>query len=277
MLLIHTVAELRDRLAAKSSVVFVPTMGNLHEGHIALARQAREYGDCVVVSIFVNPLQFGPSEDFDRYPRTLEADCEKLRGLADVVFAPDVAAMYPESQTLFVEPPPIANELCGAARPGHFRGMATVVLKLFNIVQPQTAIFGKKDYQQLHIIRLMVKQFNLPIRIVGGETVRAVDGLALSSRNQYLDAAQRAEAPQLRFELQKIRVSLLAGSREFSALQTLAADTLKARGWVVDYISIRERKTLVPAAFGVADWVVVAAARLGSTRLLDNIEVCDIE
>lgn len=277
MLLIHTVAKLRDRLAAKSAVVFVPTMGNLHEGHIALVRQAREYGDCVVVSIFVNPLQFGPGEDFDRYPRTLEADCEKLRGLADVVFAPDVTAMYPEPQTILVEPPPIANELCGAARPGHFRGMTTVVLKLFNIVQPQTAIFGKKDYQQLHIIRLMVTQLNLPIRIVGGETVRAADGLALSSRNQYLDATQRAEAPQLRFELQKIRASLLSGSREFSALQARAVDTLKARGWGVDYISIRERDTLVPAASGMANWVVVAAARLGSTRLLDNIEVCDIE
>ena len=160
MQLIHTVSELRARLANEKAIVFVPTMGNLHEGHIELVRIARERAGCVVVSIFVNPIQFGPNEDFDKYPRTLEADCAKLQGLADVVFAPAVGEMYPEKQTIFVEPPPIANELCGAFRPGHFRGMATVVLKLFNLVQPHTAIFGKKDYQQLAIIRQMVAQFN---------------------------------------------------------------------------------------------------------------------
>jgi pantoate--beta-alanine ligase len=184
MQLIHSVPDLRQRLATERAIAFVPTMGNLHEGHIELVRIARQQGTCVVVSIFVNPLQFGPNEDFDKYPRTLEADCAKLQGLADVVFAPAVADMYPEKQTLFVEPPPIANELCGEFRPGHFRGMATVVLKLFNLVQPQVAIFGKKDYQQLAIIRQMVTQFNLPITIVGAETSRAADGLALSSRNQ---------------------------------------------------------------------------------------------
>jgi pantoate--beta-alanine ligase len=276
MQLIHGIEELRQRLAAESAIVFVPTMGNLHEGHLALVRQAREYGRCVVVSIFVNPLQFGPSEDFERYPRTLAADCELLGELADVVFAPSVSEMYPEAQTLFIEPPPIAHELCGAARPGHFRGMATVVLKLFNLVQPHVALFGKKDYQQLHIIRMMVKQFNLPLRIVGGETVRSDDGLALSSRNQYLDAAQRAEAPQLHAVLQQIRTALLAGSADFDALQMNAVAVLEARGWQVDYISIRTRQTLVLPSVETKDWAVLAAARLGATRLLDNIEVLPV-
>jgi pantoate--beta-alanine ligase len=273
MQLIHGIAELRQRLAAEPAVVFVPTMGNLHEGHLALVRQAREYGGCVVVSIFVNPLQFGPGEDFDRYPRTLEADCRVLQGLADVVFAPAVAEMYPESQTLFVEPPPIANELCGAARPGHFRGMATVVLKLFNIVQPHVALFGKKDYQQLHIIRTMVRQLNLPVVIVGGETVRSDDGLALSSRNQYLDAAQRAEAPQLHAVLQEVAVALGAGRRDFDALETKAIAALESRGWMVDYVSIREPQALALPSAETDEWVVLAAARLGAPRLLDNIEV----
>ena len=168
MQVISTIAELRARLNNERAVAFVPTMGNLHEGHLNLVRLARDHGSCVVASIFVNPLQFGPTEDFDRYPRTLEADCAKLQGLADMVFAPAVNEMYPTQQTVFVEPPPIADELCGASRPGHFRGMATVVLKLLNIVQPQAALFGKKDYQQLHIIRQLVAQLNLPVRIVGG-------------------------------------------------------------------------------------------------------------
>lgn len=271
---IHTIADLRTRLAQESAVAFVPTMGNLHEGHLALVRQARQYAGCVVVSIFVNPLQFGPGEDFERYPRTLEADCAQLREMADVVFAPAAAEIYPEAQTLFVDLPPIANELCGAARPGHFRGMATVVLKLFNIVQPQTALFGKKDYQQLHIIRLMARQLNLPVRIVGGETVRSEEGLALSSRNQYLDTAQRAEAPQLHAMLQQVRASLHAGNMEFGVLQQQATDALEARGWRVDYVSIRDRQTLALPGRDTKDWVVLAAARLGATRLIDNIEVC---
>ena len=169
MQIISTTADLRALLRDETAIVFVPTMGNLHEGHLDLVRIAREHGKCVVVSIFVNPLQFGPSEDFDRYPRTLEADCEKLKGLADLVFAPSVNEMYPAQQAVFVEPPPIANELEGSSRPGHFRGVATVVLKLLDIVQPQVAVFGKKDYQQLHIIRQMVAQLNLPVEIVGGD------------------------------------------------------------------------------------------------------------
>ncbi len=274
MLPIFTVTELRARLAGEKSVAFVPTMGNLHEGHLDLVRIAREQGSCVVVSIFVNPLQFGPGEDFDKYPRTLDADCEKLQGLADVVFAPMVNEMYPSRQTVFVEPPPIANELCGAARPGHFRGMATVVLKLLNIVRPQVAVFGKKDYQQLYIIRCMAAELNLPVTIVGGETVRAPDGLALSSRNQYLSEGERAEAVFLSQTLREMRGSILRGERNIERLQRDAVSSLEARGWVVDYVAVRNQSDLAPACSSQGDWVILAAARLGNTRLLDNVEVC---
>ncbi len=273
MQLISTIAELRARLAAERAIAFVPTMGNLHDGHLDLMRQARGHGECVVASIFVNPLQFGPSEDFDRYPRTLEADCAKMQGTVDVVFAPAVNEMYPQQQTLFVEPPPIANELCGAARPGHFRGMATVVLKLLNIVQPQVALFGKKDYQQLHIIRRMVAELNLPINIVGGETVRAADGLALSSRNQYLNEAERAEAVFLSRTLQQVRQAILEGERNFERIQESAVEGLVARGWLVDYVAVRNQSDLQPARQTQRELVVLAAARLGNTRLLDNVEV----
>ena len=273
MQIIHRVAELRARLAREESIAFVPTMGNLHEGHLDLVRRARERGTCVVVSIFVNPLQFGPNEDFDQYPRTLEADCAKLQGLVDVVFAPSVNEMYPLPQTVFVEPPPIANELCGAARPGHFRGMATVVLKLLNIVQPKTALFGKKDYQQLHIIRQMVAQLNLPIHIVGGETVRAADGLALSSRNQYLSERERGEAVSLSRTLEGMRQDILHGVLDFGLLEQQAILALTGWGWQVDYVSVRNQSDLQPANFEKNEWVVLAAARLGKTRLLDNVEV----
>lgn len=274
MQIINHIDELRARLAGERAVAFVPTMGNLHDGHLDLMRQARDHGDCVVASIFVNPLQFGPSEDFDRYPRTLEADCAKMQGFVDVVFAPAVNEMYPQQQTVFVEPPPIANELCGAARPGHFRGMATVVLKLLNIVQPQVALFGKKDYQQLHIIRQMVAQLNLPTRIVGGETVRATDGLALSSRNQYLSEAERAEATFLNRTLQGMRQVIEQGERDFERIQELAVKGLVARGWSVDYVAARNQSDLQPASRSQRDLVILAAARLGNTRLLDNVEVC---
>ncbi|MBK9160771.1 MAG: pantoate--beta-alanine ligase [Nitrosomonadales bacterium] len=274
MQLIHTVTELRARMAGEQDIAFVPTMGNLHEGHLALVRQARGHGRCVVVSIFVNPLQFGPGEDFDQYPRTLEADCDRLRGLADVVFAPSVSEMYPVRQTVFVEPPPIANELCGAARPGHFRGMATVVLKLLNIVQPQVALFGKKDYQQLHIIRQLVSQLNLPVRIVGGETVRAPDGLALSSRNQYLSESERTGAVALYRTLQGMRQAVLQGERDFGRLQRQAAESLTASGWSVDYVMVRNPSDLQPADPSQRALVILAAARLGNTRLLDNVEFC---
>lgn len=272
-----TIAALREHLADKRAIAFVPTMGNLHEGHLNLMRLAREHGTCVVASIFVNPLQFGPNEDFDRYPRTLEADCAKLQGLVDVVFAPSVNEMYPEQQAVFVEPPPIANELCGATRPGHFRGMATVVLKLLNIVQPHTALFGKKDYQQLHIIRRMVAQLNLPIRIVGGETVRASDGLALSSRNQYLSEAERAGAALLFQTLQDMRRAILAGERDFERLQKMAVQQLLIKGWLVDYVTVRNQSDLHAGVAAGRKWVILAAAKLGSTRLLDNVEVCPID
>jgi len=279
MEIISSISELRQRLRGEISIAFVPTMGNLHEGHLDLVRLAREHSDCMVASIFVNPLQFGPTEDFDRYPRTLEADFARLQGLADVVFAPSANEMYPVQQTVFVEPPPVANELCGVARPGHFRGMATVVLKLLSIVQPQVAVFGKKDYQQLHIIRQMVVQMNLPVRIVGGETVRAADGLALSSRNQYLSATERSEAIFLYQMLQGIRQVVLQGERDFERLQNQAVSTLVERGWKPDYVEARNQSDLQPPNAAQDDLaqrelVILAAARLGNTRLLDNIEVC---
>ena len=279
MQLISTIADLRARLGNERGIAFVPTMGNLHEGHLNLMRLAREHGDCVVASIFVNPLQFGPGEDFDRYPRTLDADCAMLRELADIVFAPPANEMYPAQQAVFVELPPVASELCGAARPGHFRGMATVVLKLLNIVQPQVALFGKKDYQQLHLIRQLVAQLNLPVRIVGGETVRAADGLALSSRNQYLSATERSEAVFLYQMLQGMRQDILQGEHDFERLRQQAVEALAARGWSVDYVAVRNQSDLQPASsvqddLAQRELVILAAARLGNTRLLDNVEVC---
>ena len=278
MQIINRISELRARLGNERAIAFVPTMGNLHEGHLNLMKLAREHGSCVVASIFVNPLQFGPNEDFDSYPRTLDADCAKLQGVADIVFAPSGNEMYPTLQSVFVEPPPIASELDGASRPGHFRGMATVVLKLLNIVQPQVALFGKKDYQQLHIIRQMVAQLSLPVRIVGGETVRAADGLALSSRNQYLNEVQRAEAILLNQTLQAMRVAILQGERDFERLQQQAVASLAARGWAVDYVALRNQSDLQAASAvggGLAqrELVILAAARLGNTRLLDNVEI----
>jgi pantoate--beta-alanine ligase len=273
MQVITTIAELRTRLNNEPDIAFVPTMGNLHEGHLALMREAQERSSCVVVSIFVNPLQFGPNEDFDQYPRTLEADIEKLHGLASVVFAPSVREMYPVQQTVFVEPPPVANELCGAMRPGHFRGVATVVVRLFNIVRPNFALFGKKDYQQLHIIDQLVTQLNLQIRVIGSETVRAHDGLALSSRNQYLTISERSEAVFLFKTLQAMRQAVLQGARNFGQLEQEAVHALTEKGWSVDYVSIRNQSDLQPIDENTRDMVILAAARLGKTRLLDNIEV----
>jgi pantoate--beta-alanine ligase len=282
MQVVSTVAELRARLADERAIAFVPTMGNLHQGHLDLMGLARGHGNCVVASIFVNPLQFGPNEDFEKYPRTLEADCAKLQSLADVVFVPSINEMYPAQQTVFVELPPIANELDGASRPGHFRGMATVVLKLLNIVQPHTALFGKKDYQQLHIIRQLVAQLNLPVRIIGGETVRAADGLALSSRNQYLSKEERGEAVFLYQTLQGMRLAILQGERDFERLQQQAVEVMSARGWAVDYVVVRNQSDLLPPGVvqgnqAQRDLVILAAARLGSTRLLDNVEVCLVD
>lgn len=272
---IHTaIADLRAALKNRGRIVFVPTMGNLHEGHISLMTQARALGDTVVASIFVNRLQFGPNEDFDTYPRTLDADCEKLRAAGvDFLFSPGEQELYPEPQTYQVDPSDIQNQLEGQFRPGHFRGVATVVLKLFNIVQPHMAVFGKKDYQQLMVLRGMARQLALPIEILGGETVRAADGLALSSRNGYLTAAERSEAPRLHRVLSQVKNAVLSGERDFARLEQAATDELQKNGWKTDYIAIREQDGLqTPQATSHA-LVVLAASRLGSTRLIDNLEI----
>jgi pantoate--beta-alanine ligase len=271
---IHTVAELRARLKHEPSIGFVPTMGNLHDGHIALTRIVRERVGCVVVSIFVNRLQFGPKEDFDKYPRTFADDCSQCRSAGvDIVFAPDEKTMYGEPQTYLVEPPEIQHILDGLVRPGHFRGVATVVLKLFNMVQPHVALFGKKDYQQCRVLSDMVRQFNLPVEMILAETVRANDGLALSSRNAYLNAEERAEAPQLVAVLTRIKAALQAGERRFAELETHAMNALKARGWQPDYITVRRQSDLLAPQQTDTALVVLAAARIGATRLIDNLEI----
>ena len=275
MQIISTVSELRARLDKEHNVAFVPTMGNLHEGHLDLVRIAKQHASCVVVSIFVNPLQFGANEDFGKYPRTLQADSDKLKaaGVA-VLFAPTEADLYPLPQQVTVEPPPIAQELCGAFRPGHFRGVATVVLKLFNIVRPQVAVFGKKDYQQLHVVRQMVAQLNVAVEIIGGETLRASDGLALSSRNQYLAEKERTEATFLYQMLGGMAEALRKGKSDLPLLEREAMMTLEARGWKVDYVAVRSQATLLQPAQDEKQLVILAAAKLGNTRLIDNIEVC---
>ncbi len=272
--IIHTIQALNERLRAAGPVAFVPTMGNLHAGHLALVRSAREHGACVMVSIFVNPLQFGPTEDFQTYPRTLDADCAQLEQAgADVVFAPSVSEMYPTPQQIEIVPPPIASELCGEFRPGHFQGVTTVVAKLFNIVQPAVAVFGKKDYQQLFVIRAMVRELNFPLQVIGAETLRADDGLALSSRNGYLSAQDRQEAPRLYRILCNIADQLKSGGRDYAGLEGTARQELESNGWRVDYVSVRDPSTLLPPAGEVNQCVVLGAAWLGTTRLIDNIEV----
>ena len=272
--IIHSVGALRERLQREPNNVFVPTMGNLHEGHIELIRIAKPRASCTVVSIFVNRLQFGPREDFDRYPRTLPVDSARLQEVGvDVVFAPDEREIYPEPQTFLVEPSDLQHILEGAHRPGHFRGVATVVLKLFNLVQPHSAIFGKKDYQQYLVLRDMVKQFALPIEIIPADTVRAPDGLALSSRNLYLTEEERQEAPRLYRVLCDTRRQLLDGARDYQRLELDAMGELARHGWRPDYIAIRRQSDLQPSEDGESELVVVAAARLGRTRLIDNVEV----
>jgi pantoate--beta-alanine ligase len=271
---IDTVAGLRRVLSGRRPVACVPTMGNLHEGHVALMRQARALAPTVVATIFVNRLQFGPREDFDTYPRTFESDCAKLAAEGvQFVFAPPEREMYPEPQAFKVEPPDYANLLEGEFRPGFFRGVATVVLKLFNIVQPQFAVFGRKDYQQLIVVRHMVRQLALPVEIVAGDTVRAPDGLALSSRNGYLSAAERAEAPRLQRTLRAAAGRLAAGDRDVAGIERDAADGLRAAGWVPDYVAVRRQGDLQPPGDHDRELVVLAAAKLGTTRLIDNVEI----
>ena len=290
MQIIQTVTELRSALKNQANIAFVPTMGNLHAGHIHLVDIAKQHAACVVVSIFVNPLQFGVNEDLASYPRTLEADCEKLSTAgATLVFAPTVEEMYADfdgkniNQTMTINPAAIADQLCGASRPGHFAGVATVVVKLFNIATPNFAVFGKKDFQQLFMIRELVKQFNLPITIIASETIREDSGLAMSSRNGYLTETQKIEAAELHRTIQsivdKIRVIQQTGntklsSVEFIALEKDAVQILTNRDWQVDYVSIRNAIILQPAQINDNHLVVLAAAKIGATRLIDNIECC---
>ncbi|VVE42866.1 pantoate--beta-alanine ligase [Pandoraea cepalis] len=278
MKVIPSIHELRDQLRGQNRVAFVPTMGNLHDGHLSLMRLARQHGDPVVASIFVNRLQFGPNEDFDKYPRTMADDVEKLtRENVYVLFSPDEREMYPEPQEYRVEPPhDLGDILEGEFRPGFFKGVCTVVTKLFSCVQPRVAVFGKKDYQQLMIVRSMCRQFALPIEIIAAETVRADDGLALSSRNRYLSDAERAEAPQLYRLLGQVRDDVNGGKTDYAALEAAAMQTLTERGWKPDYVAIRQRANLrvpVPGAAPAESLVVLAAAKLGATRLIDNLEI----
>ncbi|MSQ52807.1 MAG: pantoate--beta-alanine ligase [Betaproteobacteria bacterium] len=273
-----TAAPLREFLGkvrrSGKRIAFVPTMGNLHDGHLTLASDARKYGDCVVASIFVNRLQFAPNEDFDRYPRSFEADCAGLesRGV-NVLFAPDERELYPQAQTFTVQPPPMADDLEGVFRPGFFRGVATVVAKLFNMVQPDAALFGKKDYQQLMIISEMVRQLAMPIKIIAGETVRAADGLALSSRNGYLSTEERLQAPELYASLGEIAAALRAGTRDYTVLESTMIEKLLEKQWHVDYVAVRKQSDLQSPSQNDRALVILAAAKLGSTRLIDNLEV----
>lgn len=283
MRIISDINELRAQMHGQNRVAFVPTMGNLHEGHLSLMRLAAVHGDPVVASIFVNRLQFGPNEDFDKYPRTLQIDADKLeKEHVYVLFAPTEKELYPEPQEYRIQPPTqLGDILEGEFRPGFFQGVCTVVLKLFSCVQPKVAVFGKKDYQQLMIIRSMVRQLALPVEIIAAETVRDADGLALSSRNQYLSAEQRAEAPRLYRTLQQVRERLLAdvnqNAEQLAQLEQDAMAELTAHGWKPDYIAIRRQHDLleptVEQVRGGEPLVILAAARLGTTRLIDNLEI----
>lgn len=249
-------------------------MGNLHAGHLSLVRIARQRGDLVITSLFVNRLQFAPHEDFATYPRTFERDCELLAGSGcDIVFSPADDEIYSEAQGYTVHPPPELNDILeGQVRPGFFTGVCTVVLKLFNIVQPDVAVFGKKDYQQLLMVRSMVRQLALPIEIVPGETVRDASGLALSSRNGYLNDSQRTEAAQLQKALRNLAVAVQSGRTDWPTLEREALEFLGARGWQADYVAIRRQRDLREATLG-DPLVALAAARLGGTRLIDNLEI----
>ena len=281
MKIVHTLADLRQALAASQHPAFVPTMGNLHEGHLDLVRLAKPLGDLTVASIFVNRLQFAPHEDFDSYPRTLQADAEKLQDQGcDLVFAPSERDIYPQAQTFKVQPDPaLADILEGHFRPGFFTGVCTVVMKLFQAVfagkAQGTAIFGKKDYQQQMVIRRMVEQFSLPVGIVTGETQRATDGLALSSRNGYLSPKERAEAVELSKALQALGRAARTGT-DLATLERQALQTLTERGWKPDYLTVRRRTDLLPPSaeqLSSEPLVVLGAARLGTTRLIDNFEM----
>jgi pantoate--beta-alanine ligase len=275
---IHTTVEaFRRAQLTMGPVAFVPTMGNLHEGHIHLMREAAQHAPTVVASIFVNRLQFGAGEDFDRYPRTFEEDCAKLEAAGvSHLFAPDEGQMYPEGPEGYRVVPPLAltNVLEGAVRPGHFEGVATVVLKLLNVVRPEVMLLGKKDWQQLAVLSAMVAHLALPVRIVPGQTVRANDGLALSSRNGYLDEPQRREAPRLYETLLHVANEIRAGNHDFSGLETWGMDRLSLHGWQPDYITVRRQVDLTPPAPQETQrLIVLGAAKLGTVRLIDNLEI----
>ncbi|PWB31202.1 pantoate--beta-alanine ligase [Pseudomonas sp. SDI] len=277
---VKTVRELRAAVARARSegkrIGFVPTMGNLHSGHAALVAKAAQRVDFVVASIFVNPLQFGPSEDLDKYPRTLAADQEKLlEAGCHLLFAPTVEEMYPEGMNgqTRVSVPQLSEGLCGASRPGHFEGVATVVSKLFNMVQPDLAVFGQKDFQQLAVIRALVRDLNMPIQIIGEPTVRAEDGLALSSRNGYLNAEQRTIAPALYRTLSQMAQAIREGQRDYAALIAQGQQQLTDAGFQPDYLEVRQALTLRPAQEADRDLVILVAAYMGSTRLIDNLHL----
>ncbi len=276
MQVIQTISELRALRREMTTVALVPTMGNLHEGHLSLVKRAKEIADHVIVSIFVNPIQFGENEDFGSYPRTLDADCEKLATLGvDAVFAPTALEMYPNGpQSVRVVPSDIQNELCGATRAGHFNGVTTVVSKLFNIVQPNCACFGEKDYQQLHIIREMVAELNFPIEVISVPICRAETGLALSSRNGYLSDDEKSRAIYLSQSLQSMKDAITANADcDLRTVEKKCIQKLTVADWVVDYISIRNRETLAIAESIKEPLIILAAAKMGSTRLLDNLKV----
>lgn len=280
MNIINSVAALRTQIAAwrqnGERIAFVPTMGNLHNGHLKLVDVAKTQADRVIVSIFVNPMQFGKNEDLDKYPRTLEADCAGLTAHgADALFTPTPELMYPRGLDVqtYVEVPLLGDLHCGASRVGHFRGVSTIVCKLFNLVQPDIACFGQKDYQQLAIIRQMVTDLSMPVAIIGVPTERAADGLALSSRNGYLTAEQRATAPELYQLLQQLRSAILAGNHDYRALEQQTKQQLRAAGFIPDYIDISDQTDLTLATTAEQKKVILAAAWLGTTRLIDNLEV----
>ena len=283
MKIISDIQELRDHLRGQNRASFVPTMGNLHEGHLSLMRLARQHGDPVVASIFVNRLQFGPNDDFDSYPRTMQADIDKLeKEGVYILFAPTERDLYPQPQEYRVDPPQqLGDILEGEFRPGFFKGVCTVVLKLLSCVQPKVAVFGKKDYQQLMIIRQMVKQFALPVDIIPGETIRAEDGLALSSRNSYLSSEERVEAPELQKVLREVRARVLdlseRNTHALKEIEKIAIEILTGRGWQPDYIAIRQQSNLATATNeslqAEEPLVILTAAKLGKTRLIDNLEI----
>jgi pantoate--beta-alanine ligase len=277
----HSSKALKKALKNHPKIAFVPTMGNLHAGHIQLVNIAKQQAECVVVSIFVNPLQFDSAIDLEKYPRTLAADCKLLeKAGATIVFAPTIEEMYPDfdgkslNQTMVITPPPIADTLCGASRPGHFAGVATVVAKLFNLVQPDIAVFGKKDFQQLMIIRALVKQFNFAIEIVAADIVREANGLAMSSRNGHFNAQQKEQAAQLNQALNFAIKTVQSSQSDFSTIEKQTAKKLTKQGWQVDYVSIRDALTLEPAQQNDVQLVILAAATLANIRLIDNIEFC---